>query len=124
MCLINDCADKIFDTYNEIYDIYNDLTKQYNVVNNKILDVLHFLESENINACRGWYYAKTLKDLRIERRKIKNELEPLKKFIYGFVEKSKTYLTMTTENLTKLNDILEEKTKNKIYHPKELKQFI
>lgn len=41
----------------------------------EICDVLHFLEFFNFSACEGYKLAKLLKDLRVKRREIKNEIK-------------------------------------------------
>lgn len=41
----------------------------------QISDILHFIEFERFSACEGYKLCKALKDLRLQRRAIKNELE-------------------------------------------------
>jgi hypothetical protein len=53
------------------------LHRQQSIVDQEISDILHYIEFYNFNACQGWKLAKTLKDLRLKRRSIKNQLEVL-----------------------------------------------
>ena len=41
----------------------------------QICDILHWIEFNNFSACEGYKLCKALKNLRLERRKVKNELE-------------------------------------------------
>lgn len=44
-------------------------------VDKEICDIMHFIEFNNFSASDGYKLCKALKDLRLRRRKIKNELE-------------------------------------------------
>ena len=44
-------------------------------VDKEISDIMHFIEFYNFSASDGYKLCKALKDLRLRRRKIKNELE-------------------------------------------------
>ena len=41
----------------------------------QISDVMHWIEFNNFSACEGYKLCKALKNLRLERRRVKNELE-------------------------------------------------
>lgn len=44
-------------------------------VDKEISDIMHYIEFNNFSACDGYKLCKALKELRLKRRKIKNELE-------------------------------------------------
>lgn len=60
----------------------NELTSQLTIVDKKLSDVLHYCEFTTLNACQGFKLYKMIRDLRQERRMIKNELEVVN-FILG-----------------------------------------
>ena len=47
-------------------------------VDQEISDILHYIEFFSFNACEGYKLAKGLKELRLKRRDIKNQLEAIK----------------------------------------------
>lgn len=55
--------------------VKRELNKKEKLADRKIMDVLHKIEISNFNACDGYIYAKMIKDIREERRAIKNEYE-------------------------------------------------
>lgn len=50
------------------------LEKESNV-DKQISDILHFIEFSSFSACEGYKLCKAIKELRLKRREIKNELE-------------------------------------------------
>ena len=70
---IFDCLDKI--------DAYNDsLTTKLSEVDQKTQDLLHYIEYNKISILWAYKYIVELKKLRIERRKIKNDMTILAKY--------------------------------------------
>ena len=55
----------------------NELTNQLSLVDKEICDILHYIEFCNLNAAQGYKAYKMLKERRIKRRSIKNELQVL-----------------------------------------------
>lgn len=53
------------------------LTDQLSTVDKEICDILHYIEFCNLNAAQGYKAYKMLKERRIKRRSIKNELQVL-----------------------------------------------
>ena len=53
----------------------NELTDQLSTVDKEICDILHYIEFCNLNAAQGYKAYKMLKERRIKRRSIKNELQ-------------------------------------------------
>lgn len=72
------------DAINEIYIIYGrtqveckKLAQELSRNDREIADILHFIEIEDFTSEVGYSVALKLKKLRMARRKIKDELEPL-----------------------------------------------
>lgn len=51
------------------------LMERQSDIDKQISDILHFIEFERFSACEGFKLCKALKELRLKRREIKNELE-------------------------------------------------
>lgn len=51
------------------------LLEEESNIDRQISDVLHFLEFNSFSACEGYKLCKALKELRLKRREVKNELE-------------------------------------------------
>ena len=60
-------------------DSYNSsLSQQLSVIDKKQQDILHLIESQKISAFEAYRIIKELRQVRIERRKIKNDMELLR----------------------------------------------
>ena len=89
-----DNTEKINDTYTpvdlaELKTTLNDLASKFSTlkgnkewlldqqsgIDKQINDILHFIEFEKFSACEGFKLCRALKELRLKRRKVKNELE-------------------------------------------------
>ncbi len=53
---------------------FNELSQKQGEADKLQDEILHQLENNNFNACQGYQYSKALHDLRIRRRKIKQDL--------------------------------------------------
>lgn len=53
----------------------DELTQQLSVVDQELSDIFHYIEFCNLNAAQGYKMYKMIKERRIKRRTIKNELE-------------------------------------------------
>lgn len=53
------------------------LTEMHSKIDREISDILHYIEFYSFNACQGYKLAKELKELRLKRRDIKNQLEAI-----------------------------------------------
>ncbi len=51
-----------------------ELTKQLHNLEDELLDIEHYIEFSNLNASQGYKASKDIKDCRIKRRSVKNEL--------------------------------------------------
>ena len=67
LTIITEAADRLKRYIEELDKKLSELDKQQN-------DVLHFIEKYNLNASDGFKVYKLLKDIRVERRSIKNEI--------------------------------------------------
>lgn len=68
-----DILDNI-DTYN------NGLSEELSIVDGKMQDLLHYVENNKINILWCYRYVREIKRLRLERRRIRNDMELLNKF--------------------------------------------
>lgn len=60
-------------------DSYNSsLPRQLSIIDKKQQDILHLIESQKISAFEAYRIIKELRKVRIERRKIKNDMELLR----------------------------------------------
>ena len=50
------------------------LNNELSLVDRELCDILHYIEFCNLNAAQGWKASKMIKERRIKRRSIKNEL--------------------------------------------------
>jgi hypothetical protein len=80
---------------------YTMYTKQLSLLDLETQDILHSMENECFNVVRGYYLAKHLKDLRIQRRTVKHELELLQILVSN----------LDNENFTRIATKLESKVK-------------
>lgn len=51
-----------------------ELNNELSLVDKELCDILHYIEFCNLNAAQGWKASKMIKERRIKRRSIKNEL--------------------------------------------------
>jgi hypothetical protein len=54
---------------------YKAFSKQLSLIDLETQDILHIIENENFNAVQGFQLAKQLKEVRVRRRAIKQNLE-------------------------------------------------
>lgn len=54
-----------------------ELLQQLSDIDKQLCDIYHYIEFSSLNACQGYKAAKMIKDKRIVRRRIKNELQVL-----------------------------------------------
>lgn len=79
------CSDNIKKWINKVSDLNglvndashrkDDLTKQLSNIDKEMCDLMHYIEFCNLSASQGYTVYKMIKDRRIKRRSIKNELE-------------------------------------------------
>ena len=112
----------------QLLEIYNNIENELNTYNNKVnelegleMDVLHIIENENFNAVQGYKLAKMIKDARMERRDLKNEVQPLVTLKNSFIAKNVKELNNTYKMIQGLDKRLADLKENKVYKPRTLK---
>ena len=84
------------------------LNNKLSEVDRKICDVLHYIEFNKLNACDGYKAYKMIREYRLERRTIKDEIEMLDD-VYN--------------NITKLIEESINRLSNRKYKPRELPEL-
>lgn len=84
------------------------LNNKLSAVDRKICDVLHYIEFNKLNACDGYKTYKMIREYRLERRAIKDEIEMLDD-VYN--------------NITKLIEESINRLSNRKYKPRELPEL-
>ena len=69
---------EVISKLNEIDSYNSSLSQQLSVIDKKQQDILHLIESQKISAFEAYRIIKELRQVRIERRKIKNDMELLR----------------------------------------------
>ena len=69
---------EIISKLNAIDNYNSSLSQQLSVIDKKQQDILHLIESQKISAFEAYRIIKELRQVRIERRKIKNDMELLR----------------------------------------------
>ena len=77
MSIAQNAIDEILDTYKRASEDCEKLVQELSHNDRETVDVLHFIEFEDFTSEVGYSAALKLKALRMARRKIKDELEPL-----------------------------------------------
>lgn len=111
---INTCdnpelRDEVVNTvFSDIKKRKNELHEKLSVVDRKVCDVLHYIEFNKLNACDGYKVYRMIKEYRLERRAIKDEIEILDN-VYN--------------NITKLIEESINRLSNRKYNPRELPEL-
>ncbi len=69
---------EVISKLNEIDSYNSSLPQQLSIIDKKQQDILHLIESQKISAFEAYRIIKELRQVRIERRKIKNDMELLR----------------------------------------------
>jgi len=101
MCLAKDYSDQLINIYNNIEDSFKELSDKLSCIDIEQQKVLHELENNSFNAYKGYLLAKQLKEIRIERRKIKNELTPIMNLRNNYLQKNNDLLKTVHTNIIK-----------------------
>lgn len=116
---------QVTDTLNEVDTYYDGLTNELSEVDLKIQDLLHYIESHKISILWAYKYLAELKRLRLDRRRIKNDM-----FILGRYSEHKNKLIssgnrqfLMTE-LYKAEKQLEAPYKNRQYNDGEIEEIL
>lgn len=109
--------DKIFELnglYDEALERKDKLSEELKSINKELLDIEHYIEFCNLNAAQGYKAYKMIKDRRIKRRSIKNELEVL-----NIILDDKKIGQYVSDEITKAIEKLDKRT----YEPRVLKEL-
>ena len=68
------------DILNEVDEYGKTLTNQLSVLDSKEQDLLHYIENNRINMLWCYFMVREIKSIRMERRKVKNDMELLTRF--------------------------------------------
>lgn len=71
---------KTVDILDNIDTYSNGLSEELSIVDGKMQDLLHYVENNKINILWCYRYVREIKRLRLERRRIRNDMELLNKF--------------------------------------------
>lgn len=69
---------EVISKLNEIDSYNSSLPQQLSIIDKKQQDILHLIESQKISAFEAYRIIKELRQVRFERRKIKNDMELLR----------------------------------------------
>lgn len=122
---IIDKVREVSDLMNELQSYTNSLNSSLQAVDYRISDLLHLIEKETLNTKGCYRVVKELKNVRKDRRKIKNDMELSKTLNLNLnkllnIENRQFLLA----ELNKINNHLNNKYKNRIYTEDEIKELI
>ncbi len=123
MCKAKHYTEQLLSIYNSINsDIeqnYTRLTKLEGIEQ----DLLHILEAGKFNARQGYMLAKKIKEVRIERRKVKIEWQVLNNLKKSFCDKNCDLLKLVDSKIKQQDDLLVKLSENKVYKPRVLENI-
>lgn len=118
---ITEIADKL----NEVEDYCSQLINKLSSEDLKMQDLLHYIEKNKISPFESWRLVKKIKQIRLDRRKIKNDMELSATF---YNNKNKL---ISTENrkfllieLHKKDKQLKTEYKNRYYQECEIENIL
>lgn len=101
MCMAKDYSDQLLNIYNSIEDSFKDLSDKLSKIDIEEQKLLHEIENSNFDAYKGYLFSKQLKEVRVQRRKIKNELQPLINLRNNYLQKNNNLLQTVHNNIIK-----------------------
>jgi len=116
---------QITESLDEIDEYYESLTGKLSEVDQKTQDLLHYIEYNKISILWAYKYIVLLKRLRVERRKIKNDMT-----ILGKYSEQKNKLLSSTNRKFLMNEIhktekqLDTPYKNRQYKDGEIEEIL
>ena len=113
------------DTLNKIDDYGSTLTDKLSVLDSKEQDLLHYIENNKINILWCYRMIKEIKTIRVERRKIKNDMELMSKFndVKNRLASKDSRVFILTE-IHKKDKQLQTVYKNRQYTEEEMQKII
>ena len=113
------------DILDEVDDYSSSLQEKLDELNNKQLDLLHYIENNKINIFWCYKMIKEIKNIRVERRKVKQDIELLNRFDNvknRMLSKDNRQFVMT--ELYKKEKQLDTTYKNRYYTEEELQNLL
>ena len=86
---VTDILKMILHLFQDIDKRQEELSEQQSIVDSKQDEILHYIENHNLNAIERCKVVSLLKDIRIERRQIKNEIDVIRSLKDSFIDKYK-----------------------------------
>lgn len=86
---VTDILKMILHLFQDIDKRQEELSKQQSIVDSKQDEILHYIENHSLNAVERCKVVSLLKDIRIERRQIKNEIDVIRSLKDSFIDKYK-----------------------------------
>ena len=118
MCLAKSYTEKLLEIYNNIDTDINRLCKEEKMANLFDQDMLHAIENTNFNACDGYKLAKQLRENRLFRRQVKNELDTLLRLKANIVDQNIDNLNDQHQKIILRDNYLKGLVESKVYIPK------
>ena len=94
--------------FGELEDRKNLLLEKSSTLDKKVCDIMHCAEFYELDACKGYKLYRILHETRIERRKVKNELEG----IFGILR------SVSVKNIESATKSFENAYRDKKYAPR------
>jgi len=118
MCLAKSYTQQLLSIYENIELDINRLCREEKMANMFDQDMLNTIENTNFNACAGYKLAKQLRENRLFRRQVKNELDTLLRLKTNIVDTTYNMLNDQHQKIILRNNYLKGLVENKIYTPK------
>lgn len=120
MCKTIENANKLLEIVDSFTIRKKALEKRLGELDKGQVDVLHLIENESsLNIIRGYDLCKAIKDIRVERRQIKNELHILDVIVPKIIP-IKNSLLVTVNKAKEVENKSNYFSNNKIYNPRQI----
>ena len=120
MCKTIESANQLLELVNSFDTRKKLLEKRLSELDKCQVDLLHMIESEDsLNVVRGYDLCKAIKDIRAERRQVKNELQILDVFVPKIVP-IKNNLLITVNKAKEMETKSNYISRNKFYKPRQI----
>ena len=124
MDVINEITE-VIEKLDKIDEYISGLSDALSKVDSKQQDLLHYLEDNKINMLWSYRYIKEMKNIRIDRRKIKNDMELASKYAeHRNKLLSKEHRQFLLTELHKREKFLNMPYKNRQYTEEEMQKVL
>ena len=86
---VTDILKLVLQLFQDIDKRQEELSKEQSIVDSKQDEILHYIENHNLNAAERCKVVGLLKNIRTERRQIKNEIDVIRSLKDSFIDKYK-----------------------------------